>query len=265
MSSLSEFPSERCDDWSHRFFSHPDYLAIYREMTGPQRTCQELDFCEMALGWRPGDSILDAPCGAGRHSAPMAQQGLRVTGLDLSPYLLKQARRREPWLQWRKDRVPKWVRGTLQCLPFHDGAFDFVACLFSSFGYMDTEEENLNVLKEYQRVLKPGGKALIDVMNRHFVTARLNRRFESLHGGLRVFEERRIIDQGRRLHNQIRVFDAGGDERRYLYRPWLYNGWELTYLATQAGMETDSVYGNFAGEMYHPQSERAMLVALKPR
>lgn len=258
------FPSEQSHDWSERFFSHPDYLTIYRDMTGSQRTRQELGFCERVLRWQAGERLLDAPCGAGRHSAPLAQMGLDVTGLDFSGPLLRKAQRREPWQLWRKQRIPKWVRGLLQALPFATGCFDYVVCLFSSFGYLDTEADNLRVMQEYHRVLRPGGMVLIDVMNRHFIVPRLNRAFESVQHGLFVHEERRIINQGRRLHNALTITDRKGETRRYLYRPWLYNGWELSQMAVQAGLEPVSVYGSFEAEMYHAESERAMLVARKP-
>ena len=249
-------------DWWFRFFNHQDYLDIYRDMTGPERTQREIGFCDRVLGWIPGQKILDAPCGAGRHVLELSNRGHAVVGLDASRYLLDQAQRGLE--QTHGPALPHFVRGLLQAMPFREGSFDFVICLFSSFGYGETTEENLNMMREFRRVLRPGGKVLVDVMNRHFIVPRLNTVYESIQSGLRVREERAVIEGGRRLHNHIQVTDREGNRRSYLYRPWLYNGWELSWMAAQAGLHSGGVYGNFWGDPYQQTSERAMLVATRP-
>lgn len=250
------------NDWSFRFFNNPDYLAIYHDMTGPVRTEQELDFCTRVLNWEAGKLILDAPCGAGRHSLELARRGYTAIGLDFSDYLLDCAVRDSEAL---KNPVvkPRFIRGLMQAMPIKESVFDFAVCLFSSYGYGDTEEDNLEIVKEFARVLRPKGKLVIDVMNRHFIVPRLNKVYESIQSGLTVREERTITDNQRRLHNLITVKDREGNRRQYLYRPWLFNGWELSWLASRAGLKAVNVYGNFHGDDYHTESERAMLVAVK--
>ncbi len=249
-------------DWAFRFFNNPDYLDMYHDMTSPQRTQLELNFCERVLGWENGQRILDAPCGAGRHSNLLGRYGFSVTGLDFSSFLLGLAEEDKKQANFPNEK-PSYVRGLLQQLPFEENSFEHVVCLFSSFGYGETEDDNLHVMQEYSRVLKPGGKVLIDVMNRHFVVPRLNKVYDSIHKDLRVREERTLTNNGRRLHNIIKVRDKKGNQRQYLYNPWLYNGWELAYMANQAGMKVVRVYGDFWGNDYEEDGERAMLVAAK--
>lgn len=250
------------NEWAFRFFNSPDYLDIYHDMTGPKRTHQELGFCERTLSWSAGQSILDAPCGAGRHTLELARRGHSVVGLDFSEYLLELAADSVRGKTFPSDR-PSWVRGLLQQQPFADNSFHHIICMFSSYGYGETQEDNVRVLREFARILRPGGKVLIDVMNRHFVQPRLNQVYESVQNGLYVREERTITDNGRRLNNIIRVRDKDGNQRQYLYKPWLFNGWELSLLAAQAGLKALNVYGNFHGDQYLQTSERAMLVAAK--
>ncbi len=250
------------NQWAYQFFNSPDYLAIYQDMTTPGRTGKELDFCERVLRWEKGQRILDAPCGAGRHCWELARRGHAIIGIDFSSYLLQQA-------QASNDDAaidstpPHWIRGLLQNLPFQTAMFDYIICMFSSFGYGDTPEENLHILKEYARVLRPGGKVLIDVMNRHFVLAGLAQIHRTVQSHLNVHEYRTLTDNKRRLHNRITVQHPNGVTHVYDYRPWMFNGWELSYMANQAGLEVDGLYGSFQAEPYHPQSERAMLVAVK--
>lgn len=250
-------------DWWFRFFNHQDYLDIFAEMTGHDRTLKELKFCEKVLNWTPGQRVLDAPCGAGRHVFELARRGYQVSGLDISVYLLQEA---EQTLAADNSFAiqPTFVRGLLQKHPFRSHSFDYVVCLFSSFGYGENEHENLQIMREFCRVLKPGGKLVIDVMNRHFIVPRLNRVFHSNHKGMKVKEQRSITDNGRRLNNQFTITPNTGETRTYLYRPWLFNGWEISWLASQAGFKEANVYGNFNADPYHKNSERAMLCAQKP-
>jgi ubiquinone/menaquinone biosynthesis C-methylase UbiE len=251
------------NDWCFRFFNNPDYLTIYKDMTGPARTLDELQFCKSVLQWKKQDCILDAPCGAGRHSLQIARQGYHVYGLDFSYYLLGKALEAANRLPIHCP-YPYFFRGLLQQLPFKTHCFNYVICMFSSFGYGETEDDNLHVIREFSRVLKPGGKVLIDLMNRHFIIPRLNKVYHSTQYGLTVKEERTITDKEHRLHNVITIQDKNGDKRMYLYNPWLYNGWELALLANKADLEVDAIYGNFDGEPYETSSQRAMLVARKP-
>lgn len=249
-------------DWCFRFFNSPDYLNIYEQMTGDTRTQYELRFCEDVLGWDKGQWILDAPCGSGRHALPLAQEGMYVVGVDISDYLTGLAKQQAESMHFVKTD-PYFLRGLLQALPLASNTFDYAISLFSSFGYGDTEGDHLAILREYERVLVPGGKVLIDVMNRHFILPRLNRVFESRHKGLWVREERTLTDNKKRLHNRIVVTDQHGEKRQYLYNPWLFNGFELSWLATRVGLKTVGLYGNFQGENYETESERAILVAEK--
>ena len=182
--------------------------------------------------------------------------------MDLSPYLLGVAS--GPEEEKISNTGPTWIRAHLGHLPLREGSVDFAISMFSSFGYGSSEAENLGVMCEYARVLKPGGTLLVDVMNRHYISRYLTPVYRHRERGLAVREERKIIENGRRLHNRICVTDREGVPRRYDYKPWLFNGFELTLLAERAGLKPKKVYGSFESADYNLDSERAMLVAVKP-
>jgi SAM-dependent methyltransferase len=116
-------------------------------------------------GCPEGGDLLDVPCGFGRHSVPLARAGFTVVGVDRSPALLDEARRRAGG-----ERRPKWVQADYRELPLPDESFDAALNLFSSLGYLG-DEDDTRVLAEIRRVLRPGGRLVIEIMHRDVLVA----------------------------------------------------------------------------------------------
>ncbi len=147
-----------------------DYLYFYEESIDDAHS--DADTAEILglLDLPDGARILDAPCGHGRIARRLAAAGMEVTGVDLTPAYLEQART-DPHL--RPDTVT-YLEGDVRALPV-DGPFDAVVCWLNSFGYYDDADCH-RVLREFHRVLREGGRVAIDTMHhdggvRHFTPA----------------------------------------------------------------------------------------------
>lgn len=101
-------------------------------------------------GVKAGQKLLDVACGTGVVAITAARQGAAVTGLDLTPELLAQAKASAPLAGVEID----WKEGDAEALPFPDASFDVV---LSQFGHMFAPRPAV-VTKELLRVLKPGGR-----------------------------------------------------------------------------------------------------------
>lgn len=101
------------------------------------------------LELRPGSRVLDIACGTGNLSIPAAQAGAVVTGVDIAPNLLEQARARAA----AEGIKAHFVEGDAEQLPFGDASFDVV---MSMFGAMFAPRPEL-VAAEMIRVCRPGG------------------------------------------------------------------------------------------------------------
>jgi SAM-dependent methyltransferase len=106
----------------------------------------------------PAQDILDAGCGYGRITIPLALAGHHMTGLDLSETLLNDARDRAD----RQHAPIQWVQDSMCRMPVGDRSFDIVLCLWSAFHELLEEEEQLMAIREFHRVLRPGGWCLIE-------------------------------------------------------------------------------------------------------
>ncbi len=97
-----------------------------------------------------GDRVIDVACGTGNAAIPAAVAGGEVTGLDITPELFEDARRRAA----EAGVDVEWVEGDAEELPFEDGSFDVV---LSTFGCMFAPNHSA-AAAEIARVLRPGGR-----------------------------------------------------------------------------------------------------------
>lgn len=98
---------------------------------------------------QPGMQVLDVACGTGNLAIPAARAGGVVTGIDIAPNLLEQARARAAAEGLQAD----FREGDAEQLPLPDGEFDLV---MSMFGAMFGPRPEL-VAAELARVCRPGG------------------------------------------------------------------------------------------------------------
>jgi ubiquinone/menaquinone biosynthesis C-methylase UbiE len=103
---------------------------------------------------RPGDVVLDVATGTGNTALALAPLVQRVTGLDLTPEMLDQARR---VAVERGITNVDWVLGDAQELPFPDATFDVWTARAAPHHFHDLAQ----ALAEALRVLKPGGRAVV--------------------------------------------------------------------------------------------------------
>jgi SAM-dependent methyltransferase len=98
----------------------------------------------------PGATVLDVATGTGNLALPAARTGAIVTGIDIAPNLLVQARERAT----AEGLTIQFDEGDAEALPYPDASFDIVV---SMFGAMFAPRPEL-VAAEFARVLKPGGR-----------------------------------------------------------------------------------------------------------
>jgi SAM-dependent methyltransferase len=236
-----------------------DYLYFYDPMFTAERNRLEADEIEATLGLDPGSSILDAPCGHGRIAILLSVDGFRVTGVDVTELFLDRA-------GLDRDRLAVDVdyrKGDLRSLPV-SGPFDAVVCWFTSFGYFD-DDDNRRVLDEFARVLRPGGRLLIETMHHDgFVRGFQNapeattmqrggdelsdvNSFDSTTGRVETERTVRRDDDVRRSHHSVRLptapeldvwlAGAGFIDRAFTDRagaPLRFDSWRLVATATKA-------------------------------
>ncbi|MEK7078016.1 MAG: methyltransferase domain-containing protein [Patescibacteria group bacterium] len=136
-----------------KYFQVYDVLNLvipYQELL--KVICDELDI-------RPGDKILEAGSGTGNLVMEIKKNGASVTGLDSSEEGIK--------IHKSKDLDANVVQGDLtQKLPFPDNYFDKI-CSNNTI-YTLTQGQQINVVGEFYRILKPGGKIIVSNIKKSY-------------------------------------------------------------------------------------------------
>lgn len=217
------------------------YLEMYAPRHDSEETEAEALGAAGAAAVAPGAAVLDCPCGFGRHAIVLAQAGYRVTGADRSPVLLEEARRRAG------DLELELVQADYRELPFEDDSFDAVLNLFTALGYVG-KEGDVQALSEFRRVLRPGGRLVVETMQRDRLARIFSpRTWDRLPTGY-VLEEREF-DQARGVMNAAFIYIRhSGEQFEYPYEIRCYSPSELVEMALAAGFETVECYGGFDRE-----------------
>src|SRR3954470_21595005 len=102
----------------------------------------------------PDDTVLDVACGPGLLACAFARVARHVTGIDLTPAMLEQARALQS--QQRLENLT-WREGDVLPLPYADATFSIVSTRFAFHHFLDP----LAVLIEMRRVCQPGGRIVV--------------------------------------------------------------------------------------------------------
>jgi len=112
-------------------------------------------------GLKEGDSVLDAGCGLGRISVELAALGLNVTGVDIIQTELDAAAESA-----EAEGVPlELINADLRTFK-SSKKYDCAVNLYTSFGYCDTEAEDMEILKNIAASLKDGGTFILECVSR---------------------------------------------------------------------------------------------------
>lgn len=226
-------------DWWRTLFD-----AVYLQTDGDvvedaSITQAEVSFLLSELPLSAGHRVLDLCCGQGRHALELARRvpGLDVTGLDQSAFLIDLAAHRTP--PSSRDRI-RFFMGDCRALPFARGSFDAVVVMGNSFGYFDAAAQDDAVLAEVARVLRPGGRVIIDVTDGDYMRAAFaHRSWEHVDPQVFVIRARELDAANGRLVSREVVLQGAPDDvtlvRDACYAERLYSEGDMAGLLARGG------------------------------
>ncbi len=222
------------EEWWRSIFNHM-YLKTDSDVVDDAKiTSGEVDMLLEILKPSQGAAMLDLCCGQGRHTLEFAQRGyVNIQGLDRSRYLINRARQSAK----AQSLSVRFKEGDARKLPYPNDSFDLVMILGNSFGYFSSMEDDLRVLEEVHRVLKPSGKLALDITDGEYMRTHFDpRSWEWIDKQRMVCRERNTsLDQQRLITREIVVHISRGIIVDQFYAERLYSQEGLEELLGKAG------------------------------
>ena len=241
-------------EWYKEAFSEI-YPIIYAHRDDAEAGSVLDAFGDILSGSEP---VLDLACGDGRYLVRALERGWRVWGVDLSEYLLIRSSERPA----AEGRV---CVGDMRRIPFADGSIGVVLNMFTSFGYFEADLDNLLVLREVARVLRPEGVLLLDYLNAGPAARDLPRRTTRRIAGYTVDERRSLGGGGRFLLKRVKAARDGGEAIAYTERLRVYGRKDLTTMLESVGFEVAGVFGDYRRREFDPATSPRLIMLCEKR
>jgi len=239
------------ENWFKEWFSSEEYLDVYQHRNDDDAAKfleLILDQCNLSFD----NSVLDAACGAGRHSILLASKGYNVVGFDLSKTLLLKAK------ETAKLKLTKtnFVRADLRNVWFNK-KFDLVLNLFTSFGYFDNDEENFEFIRTAYSLLNKNGIYVLDYFNKNYLVNNLTSESERNLNGKKIIERRKIVNN--RIIKEILIADKN-KENRFVESVRLYSKNEIISEFSRIGFNLIKTFGDYEGNSFDENTSTRIIL-----
>lgn len=210
-----------------------------------------------ALGIEP-KTILDLACGTGNTAVLLKEKKYDVTGTDLSPHMLKMAK--------RKNRTLPFIHADMRTLSLGK-RFDAVICLYDSLNYLLKESEVQDAFRNVHKHLEPGGAFVFDVHTLHMIRdiwGRNNDCFEV--DGMHVCWRNRLDPHTDINTIRLDCFIQKGRLHERFFEVHQERGYPLEFLHAsleKAGFCVKGCWDAFTFNPPHERSERVYFAAVK--
>jgi len=242
------------NEWFKDWFSSDEYLSVYQHRNDEDAR-KLLNLILTESGPADKGTILDAACGAGRHSINLALKGFRVTGFDLSKTLLKIARREAENRKLKIDFFCADLRNVRI-----NKKFDLIINLFTSFGYFRTDEENFRFINTAYTLLKNDCYYILDFLNSEYVKENLVPESVNVTGGKRITERRKIVSG--RVEKEIIIEDENS-AGNYIESVQLYSGEKIIDEFGKIGFNFVKAYGDYNGSKFLLKDSQRLILFFK--
>jgi len=210
--------------------------------------------------------VLDVPCGIGRISVPLARLGYSVTGVDMSPYFIRVAKRKAR--QFKVSSGTSFVVGRMKEVDalLQRDSFDVAINVFTSIGY-DTERDDQRFFQGVRRVVKRGGLFMIvALVNRDYIVSHFMQNLYSETDRLVVLEKNEPDQAHSRLRSSWRFYVKAGRSLRFAAETpldlRLYSPHELVAMLEGSGWKLSAMYDSLTNrEPVSPHNHSFTIVA----
>ncbi len=220
-------------NWFETWFDTPYYHILYsnRDYKEAENFITKLT---EDLQLPKNSHVVDLACGKGRHSVFLNKLGYNVLGLDLSPQSILHNK------QYENENLKFAIHDMRNPLPIE--GYDAVFNLFTSFGYFEEEQDDLNVFQSVNKGLKVGGLFVLDYLNKGFVENNFKEKSIEMREDITFYIQKKI--ENNYVIKQINFSDKGQDFE-YAERVKLHTLDKINNYAENSGFERVKIWGDY--------------------
>lgn len=238
-------------EWYKDWFGSDEYLSLYSHRDDKDAE-KLLELILSEINTINNASILDAACGAGRHSINLASKGYNVVGFDLSKTLLRIA---------KQDALKKNINVDLFCGDlrkiFLRKNFDLIINLFTSFGYFYSDEENFCFIRTAYHLLNKNCYYVLDFLNSNYIVNHLVPESVTEYDNKKIIERRRI--EGNRVVKQI-IIQNESTQSKYMESVRLYSKAEIVAEFGKIGFSLIKEIGDYDGSIFSSEKSNRLIL-----
>ena len=209
-------------------------------------------------GLKKGSTVLDAGCGLGRISVELADLGADVTGVDLIQAELDAAKEYA-----ESENVPlKLVKADLRTFSAPE-QFDCTINLYTSFGYCDRLEEDMQILKNMADSVKKGGTFILECVSRETAILYFISGEEFERAGVKVTTKFTVEGAWEGLRSKWTLTAPDGKIIDHEFVQRLYSASFLRDKLLEFGFSKANVYGDFELSPYDEHAKTMVVIGKK--
>ena len=236
------------EDWYTSWFDTPYYHILYKDRDYHEAQ-SFMENLTSYLNIVDGGNILDLACGKGRHAVYLNKIGYEVTGIDLSKQSIAAAK------VYENENLNFDVHDMR--IPYHK-KFNAVFNLFTSFGFFDNDNDDLETIKAIKANLKDNGIGVIDFMNTDFVIQNLVSQNHLVIDGI-TFHLKRYVENNFVIKDI--QFDIDGHSYFFQEKVKALRLADFQRMFEAAGVQLLDVFGDYKLNKFQPKtSERLIMI-----
>lgn len=214
-------------------------------------------------------SILDAACGTGHHLIALAEAGFECTGADISEKMVEIARSNALNAQLEIPFKQAGFGYLTQAFGRHQ--FDGLICLGNSLPHVLDQITMLKTLADFKKVIRPGGKLILQNRNFDSVIKTRNRWMEpqTYREGSQTWIFVRYYDfdpDGLITFHVLILSDHGGEnfhQRITNTRLWPLTKDQMVHFLAQAGFDQIQLYGDLQGSKFEIETSGNLVITAR--
>lgn len=257
-------------------YSDAPFTAMLYDLVPAYINRGDLDFY-INYARESGGPVLELGCGTGRVLVPIAREGIQITGLDLSEFMLTKCREKLEKEPPEIRQNAETVLGDMRTFDVNN-SFSLTIIPFRPFQHLVTPDDQISCISNIYKHLQPGGRFILDIFNPDL------KRIASLPSEKEVEDLPEVtLSDGRKLRRTGRVTNinrpeqymdveliyyvtsVGGQTKRYVHSfnmRYLFR-YEAEHLLARCGFRIVDLFGNYDKSSFADNSPEMIFVAEK--